>query len=74
MGEIWDEMRGRKEKTGRERGNGVNWGGDWRKMGTKGGPEWGLSCQEGFELLGEVLGAAEWGYGGNRLKLGRIWG
>ena len=30
--------------------------------------------QEGFELLGEVLGAAEWGYEGNRLKLGRIWG
>ena len=28
------------------------------------GLEWGLSCQEGFELLGEALGAAGWGYGG----------
>ena len=42
-------------------------------MGTKGGPEWGPSCQEGFELLGGVLGVQNGVMGGNRLKLGRIW-
>ena len=49
-------------------------GSSGEEMGGNGGPEWGLSCQEGFELLGGVLGAAGWGYGGNRLKSRRTWG
>ena len=61
MGGIWEETGGRRGKTGRGRGNGVNQGGNG---GTKGGPEWGLSCQEGFELLGGVLGVQNGVMGG----------
>ena len=39
-------------------------GSSGEEMGGNGGPEWGLSCQEGFELLGGVLGLQDGVMGG----------